>query len=139
MYHDTGFLETYTGHEIKGCEIFLKDAEQYAITNVEKEIIKGLIMATRVPQVPETLLERIICDADLDYIGRNDFVEVGKRLKQELIQYGFVADDNEWKKLQIAFLTNHQYHTNSSRRLREPQKKLNYHSLLELNNGYNID
>src|SRR5205809_300851 len=44
LYHDSGFLETYSAHEKKSCEIFLKDTTSYNFTEDEKEIIEGLIM-----------------------------------------------------------------------------------------------
>ena len=130
LYHDTGFLEIYTGHELKSCDFFLMDAGQFNLSETDISTITDLIMSTRVPQKPLTLLQKIICDADLDYLGRDDFDRIGEKLKQEFIQYGFVDNEAEWKKLQITFLDNHQYHTNSSRCLREPVKRENYKSLL---------
>ena len=76
LYHDVGFLETYAEHEKKGCDIFLEDAVNLDFTDKEKDIIRGLIMATKIPQQPNTLMEKIICDADLDYLGRNDFFKL---------------------------------------------------------------
>ena len=34
--------------------------------------------ATKIPQTPLTKLEEIICDADLDYLGREDFFEISR-------------------------------------------------------------
>jgi len=129
LYHDTGFLETYAAHEMKSCEIFLSDAEHFDFTTDEKSVITNLIMATQIPQRPETLLEKIICDADLDYLGRDDFFSIGDNLRKEFLQYQIVSDDEQWEQLQIKFLQSHQYHTDSSRRLREPYKQLNFAAL----------
>jgi hypothetical protein len=130
FYHDTGFLITYAGHEERSCEIFMRDAVHFGLTDQEQEAIKALIMATRVPQQPCTLLERVICDADLDYLGRPDFFDIGARLKQEFLHYKVVRDEQDWERLQLQFLKNHQYHTVSSQRLREPVKQSNYQQLL---------
>jgi predicted metal-dependent HD superfamily phosphohydrolase len=130
FYHDTGFLQTYAGHEEKSCELFMRDAADYGLTDPEKNMVKALIMATRVPQQPSTQLERIICDADLDYLGRSDFQEIGARLKLEFLHYKVVKDEQDWERLQLQFLKNHQYHTASSQRLREPLKQSNYQQLL---------
>jgi hypothetical protein len=86
-------------------------------------------MATRVPQQPSNLLEQIICDADLDYLGRPDFPEIAGLLKKELLEYGLVKNDHEWKSLQQTFLTKHHYHTQSSILLRQPVKEVNYNSI----------
>ncbi len=129
LYHDAGFLETYIGHEEKSCAIFLQDAGKLNFTELDKKIIQGLIMATKVPQKPKTLLQKIICDADLDYLGRNDFPKITNRLKKEFLHYAIITSEAEWKKLQKKFLKNHRYHTTSSQKLREPVKKMNYTNL----------
>ena len=125
LYHDTGFLYKYKDHESKSCEIFLEDSKQFTFTDSDKRIIVDLIMATRVPQQPKTLLQRIICDADLDYLGRHDFDVIAAKLKSEFFNFGIVSDENDWHTLQKMFLENHSYHTSSSQLLREPVKKEN--------------
>lgn len=125
LYHDTGFLETYIGHEQKSCEIFLSDANRFLFTESQKQIICKLIMATKVPQKPKTILQNIICDADLDYLGRDDFPEISALLKKEFLAYKIVADEQDWMEKQLLFLKNHQYHTLSSRNDREEKKQFN--------------
>jgi len=130
LYHDSGFLETYSHHEIKSCDIFLIDAMDLEFTEKEKAIIQGLIMSTKIPQQPKTHMERIICDADLDYLGRSDFFKIGDSLRKEFIYYKIVPNDEEWEKLQLKFLENHKYHTGASQRQREPIKQQNYSKLI---------
>jgi uncharacterized protein len=129
LYHDIGFLEKYSGHEEKGCEYFLEDSRAWNFSDGDKETIIDLIMATKLPQAPRTKLQRIICDADLDYLGRNDFPDVSECLRKEFIEYKFVADDKEWNERQKRFLKSHTYHTPSSRLVREPVKQRNYSKL----------
>ena len=130
LYHDTGFLEAYAGHEEKSCGIFMRDAAHLGLTATEKNTVKALIMATRTPQEPCSHLEKIICDADLDYLGRPDFQEIGDKLRREFLHYRIVADDRDWEQLQLNFLRDHHYHTVSSQRQREPRKQYNYQLLL---------
>ena len=130
LYHDSGFLETYKEHEKKSCLIFLKEATDLGLNDEEKKIIQGLIMSTKIPQEPKTHMEKIICDADLDYLGRNDFFEIGDTLRREFIAYKIVANDEEWEKLQLKFLQNHTYHTKASQIQREPGKQQNYSKLI---------
>lgn len=125
LYHDTGFLNRYANHEEESCRIFLADAARLNFSEEDKKEVLHLIMATRIPQQPATLTERIICDADLDYLGRQDFRRIGDGLRREFISFGIVADDEEWRDLQLRFLKAHSYHTASSRRLREPVKQKN--------------
>lgn len=129
LYHDTGFLQTYAAHEVKSCEIFLADADRFDLTTEEKSVVINLIMATQIPQLPATLLEKIICDADLDYLGRDDFFSIGENLRKEFLCYNIVSDNQQWEQMQLKFLQNHQYHTTSSQKLREPFKQLNFAKL----------
>lgn len=130
FYHDTGFLRTYKNHESISCAIFLENSLDYAFSEEEKEVIINLIMATHLPQQPKTLLEKVICDADLDYIGRADFFKISDFLRREFLAFAIVKSDKEWEALQLSFFQSHHYHTASSQRLREPVKKLNYKKLL---------
>jgi len=130
LYHDTGFLRTYSEHESKGCNIFLEDVDGMGFSEQEKTLIVNLIMATKIPQKPKTLLEKVICDADLDYLGRNDFFSIGDSLRKEFLCYHVIGSNDEWESLQLNFLQNHRYHTQSSRKLREPVKQKNYLQLL---------
>ena len=129
LFHDIGFLKTYANHEAKGCELFLEYAAMEAFTDTEKTDIQSLIMATKLPQSPKNHLEQIICDADLDYLGRDDFFTIGDNLRKEFLHYNIVADNEAWEKLQLNFLKNHQYFTESSRFLREPVKQMNFSKL----------
>ena len=70
LYHDAGFTVSYKNHEERGCKMAKKNLPAFGYTSEEIDMICGMIMATKIPQNPHTLLERIICDADLDYLGR---------------------------------------------------------------------
>jgi uncharacterized protein len=119
LFHDTGFLRTYKEHEQMSCVIFREAVD----TCQFEEIIIGMIMATRIPQSPVTLPEMIICDADLDYLGRTDFGTISQALKNEFLAFGVIKNEEEWDQLQVKFFENHQYFTRSSRHDRHPVKQ----------------
>lgn len=121
LFHDTGFLHVFNGHEEKSCEIVLEKLNSH-FTKPDMDVICGLIMATKVPQKPTTLLQQIICDADLDYLGRKDFKKLSNYLKHEFLDFGIVKNDEEWEKKQIAFFESHQYFTRTSIDKRLPLK-----------------
>jgi uncharacterized protein len=129
LYHDCGFLFTYTGHEDKSCEIFLTDADQLLLTGDEIDLVTDLIMVTKLTNLPVTHLQKIIRDADVDYLGRPDFFEIAGLLKNELLAYHIVSDEKEWNEQQTTFLKNHHYYTRSSQLLREPVKLANLNLL----------
>jgi predicted metal-dependent HD superfamily phosphohydrolase len=124
IVHDMGFLKGSANHEEVGAgmaEIIMKDL------GVERKIIeqvKGLVMATKIPQNPQNHLQRIICDADLDYLGRQDYPEISQRLFEELKNMKLISTDQQWKDLQINFLKAHHFHTPFAIKNREPQKQI---------------
>ena len=123
IFHDTGFTRTYKDHEEAGCEIAREYLPKYDYTPEQIDFICSLIMKTKLPPKPETLLEQIICDADLDYLGRADFIPVSGNLYRELRERGAIEDDiNKWNKMQIKFIEGHQYFTNSAKKMRDVNK-----------------
>ena len=123
LYHDAGFTAKYKDHEEKGCEMARKNLPSFGYTDSDIKIICGMIMATQIPQNPKTILEKIICDADLDYLGRNDFYEISNTLFQEMKIYNNLHDEKEWNKIQKKFLDKHQYHTEFGKKHREHKKQ----------------
>ncbi len=125
LYHDTGFLHTYTGHEEISCMIAGKELPVFGFTKEQIEKIHGLIRATKIPQHPQTPFEEMICDSDLDYLGRNDFFTTGESLYKEFLRQKIVSNEGEWNALQVRFLESHHYFTNSSQKRRQPVKQMN--------------
>ncbi|WP_332732298.1 HD domain-containing protein [Flavihumibacter sp.] len=122
LYHDTGFLDTYKGHEERSCEIMLHDLGGNSLTTGDLDRISGMIMATKIPQNPANLMEEVICDADLDYLGRDDFPPISNNLKKEFLVFGVIKEEKDWDPLQIGFFEKHHYFTASSRMIRQPRK-----------------
>jgi predicted metal-dependent HD superfamily phosphohydrolase len=125
LFHDSGFTIDASKHEECGCDLAREILPACDYTNSQIDQICGMIMATKIPQQPLNLLERIICDADLDYLGRDDFFKIGDTLYQELKAFDKIKDVTQWNQLQISFLSNHQYHTEFSRGNREIKKQEN--------------
>ena len=124
LYHDAGFLFTYQDHEAAGCSLAKKELPAFGFTLKQTEIVCGMIMATKIPQTPLTKLEEIICDADLDYLGRDDFYPISHSLFLELKARGFVTVENDWNLIQIKFFKQHQFFTATTKKLRQQKKQL---------------
>lgn len=125
LYHDAGFLIGNNEHELKSCEIVRQYLPQYEYSNHQIDKICEIIMATKIPQSPTDLLGEIICDADLDYLGRDDFFSIGNRLCEELLNLQILASEDEWNRLQVKFLEAHHYFTKTAISLRSTAKKQN--------------
>jgi uncharacterized protein len=124
LFHDAGFVKNkHAGHEIEGCLMVRNFLPDFGYSADDIEVICGMIMATKIPQSPTNLLEKIICDADLDYLGRGDFFSIGNSLFEELRSYHLIGDAQAWNRLQVSFLGAHRFHTHTNRQLREPMKQ----------------
>jgi predicted metal-dependent HD superfamily phosphohydrolase len=114
IFHDTGFSVSRKNHEQHSVAIFLREVSTFQFSELEKNTVCACILATRMPQSPQSQLERILCDADLDYLGRDDFFEIGNALHREMLYAQEIAPDLHWDNLQIKFLENHRYKTDYS-------------------------
>lgn len=124
LYHDSGFLNTYKDHEVESCRIVRKDLSTYRnISPDQVQIICGLIMATKIPQTPLSKLEQVICDADLDYLGRDDFDTISNNLYLEVKARNFVTNENVWNLIQVNFFKQHCYFTDTNKNLRAAVKQ----------------
>ncbi|GAB1449177.1 MAG: phosphohydrolase [Bacteroidia bacterium] len=131
-YHDSGFLFQTNGHEERSCEIAGGILPQFGFTETDILQIQDLIRATRIPQTPKNLLEEIICDADLDYLGRDDFFDIGQLLFRELCDLGVLKTEEQWNKLQVQFLENHHYFTHYAKTFREKKKESHLNTIKSL-------
>jgi uncharacterized protein len=133
LLHDIGFLRHYTDHEEHGCRIAEEWLPKFGYTEGSIKEIRGLIGATKIPQSPKTPLEEILCDADLDYLGRDDFYSIGTTLFQEMKTLKMVETEAEWHAMQVSFLQNHHYFTATSRKERTPIQEKHLAELIKSN------
>ena len=133
LFHDSGMLKTYLGHEDASVEIAHEYLPGFAYTEKDIKMISDMIITTKLPQSANSYLERILCDADLDYLGREDFFMIAHRLQYEWNTLNIRKTTlREWYELQIAFLENHHFFTKSARMLRDEKKAENLKQIKEL-------
>jgi len=124
LFHDAGHTVAYDEHEHHGTVMARQMLPRYGYTQEEIDRICEIIMATKLPPRPQNLLEQIICDADLDYLGRSDMIPVSNTLYRELKEQNKIGTLNDWNKLQIKFISGHQYFTKTAQSLREVNKQM---------------
>jgi uncharacterized protein len=123
LFHDSGFTIGIREHERLGCLIVHRHLPRYGYSPEEIKRVCGMVMATRIPQTPHNRLEKILCDADLDYLGREDFHEIGNSLFQELQSCDVLHCRKDWNRIQVQFLENHCFFTPTNKRRRTNQKE----------------
>jgi predicted metal-dependent HD superfamily phosphohydrolase len=117
-FHDLGFIEVRSGHEAVGARIASEVLPGFGYSKEQIQIVNGIIMATVVPQAPKTILEQIMADADLDVLGRDDFMFRNNNLRRELAFFGQEFTDTQWFSGQLKFVESHVYFTATARKLR---------------------
>ena len=130
-YHDAGFVEQYDKNEPIGARLAEEILPNFGYTKTHIERIKELIYVTQIPHQPKNKLEEIICDADLDYLGRDDFHEIADRLRRELREHGKIDSDRKWDEIQVSFFNQHRYFTRTSIETRRPKKLQNLQEIKE--------
>ncbi|MFI5153637.1 MAG: Pycsar system effector family protein [Chitinophagales bacterium] len=123
-FHDTGYLTTDAEiHEIKSAEIAENFLSGLGVHTEDIYEIRNCILATKLPQSPNTLLEKIVCDADLFHLGTDLFKENSKLLKKEIEAFtNQTVDRNEWRANNIRLLESHNYHTDYCQQVLEKGK-----------------
>ena len=132
LFHDAGHTISYDDHEYHGTQLAKQYLPDFGYSEDEIERINEVIMATKMPPQPKTILQKIICDADLDYLGRSDMIPVSNTLYKELKEQNKIGTLNDWNKLQVKFISGHQYFTHTAQALREVNKQKQIERIREL-------
>jgi len=114
-FHDLGFIEQPAANEWIGARIAFEALPGLGFSSAQVGIVRSAILATVLPQSPSTLLESVMADADLDVLGRDDFLLRNANLRQELAFLGEHYSDAAWYTQQLKFLEAHTYFTASAR------------------------
>ena len=120
--HDVGYIWGPLDHEEKSVEYAKVILNEMKFPKSKISLITGMIMATKMPQSPKNHFEQIICDADLDYLGRNDYEDISSNLLKELEINQKITNFN-WLQIQEKFLKSHNYFTLTSQKSREKNKQ----------------
>jgi adenylate cyclase len=123
LFHDAGHTIAYDEHEFHGTQLARKILPDYGYSGEQIDKICRIIMATKLPPEPKDIYQEIICDADLDYLGRSDMIPVSNNLYKELAEQNKIGSLNDWNKLQLKFISNHSYFTKTAQSLREVNKQ----------------
>jgi uncharacterized protein len=134
-FHDLGFIEQPAAHEWIGARLASEALPGFGFSSAQVEIVRSAILATIIPQAPTTLLESILADADLDVLGRADFMLRNGHLRQELAFFGEHYSDAAWYSRQLKFLEAHTYFTASARARRAAGQLSNVAQLRRIVDG----
>jgi len=125
LLHDYGFIESHVEHEKISAKLSSQILPKYGFSETDIQIINSLIIVTKLEEKPKNLLESIIRDSDLEYLGSEDFIKISPLLKEEWINCKVVKSDSEFYKIQYEFILNHSFYTDFMIKNSINQKKVN--------------
>lgn len=129
LFHDAGFLQHHHNHEDFSCNIARKYLPEFGYEAEQTEAVCRMILATKLPQAPKNHMEQVLCDADLYYLGTENYTTGAEKLFMEYKKFGIVKIKTEWELMQVEFLAAHTYFTQTAIGERDQQKQKNLHQL----------
>ncbi|MDG1841712.1 MAG: adenylate/guanylate cyclase domain-containing protein [Crocinitomicaceae bacterium] len=140
IFHDAGFIEKYENNEAIGARLAEENLPKFGFKQDHIETIKSLIHATQIPHKPINKLQEIICDADLDYLGTDQFEKIADKLRVELRNMNKIDSDRKWDEIQLKFLNEHRFFTKTAIKTRTKKKQENIKKVIErLEKGEYVD
>jgi predicted metal-dependent HD superfamily phosphohydrolase len=131
-FHDAGYIREYGKNEPIAARMAGRILKLIGYQPDEIKKIQKMILATDLEREPESLIEKILCDADLDHLGREDFFELDEKIRQGRRARGIdVSDDAKWYKGTLGIIKKHRYYTESQKQKREKKKQENIKRLLK--------
>jgi uncharacterized protein len=129
LFHDIGYTQQYDQHELASVRIAGQVLPGFGYRAEQVQEIEKIILVTQLPQTPRNLVEELMCDADLDSLGRDDFFATCHNLLHELRALGLGLTLKQWYEQQRSFLSSHRYFTQYAEGLRGPGKRANIATL----------
>ena len=131
-FHDTGYDKGALGHEERGAKYARNYLSSQGYDEKDIQHIESCIIATKMPHQPQTLLERIICDADFSHVGQKVYWERCSKVRQEMaLTKDLIMTDQEWVDFELDFMNKHQFHTPVARQLYDERKLKHIRQLLK--------
>jgi predicted metal-dependent HD superfamily phosphohydrolase len=132
--HDVGYKSGMKDHEKQSvamaAELFKRLGTPVGVIN----LINNAILSTHMPQQPRSMVDKVLCDADLAHLAGPLCDTKAGMLRQELAGKGRSFGDDEWKEYNLLFMQQHQYHTPYGQTVMEERKRKNIKRLKKLGN-----
>lgn len=108
-FHDVGFVKGAENHEEESISIVKNWLEEQNVSEDKIVAVTKIISATKMNTEPESLLEKIISDADCAHLASKKFFNYVSLLRKEWELTGAKkVTDSEWIKENIKFFTQQQ-------------------------------
>lgn len=122
-FHDLGYLQKVDGHEELSAEMAGEFLRERHVGEEERSRVERIIRATEIEHEPQDIYEKLIRDADLAHLGMKSNKERSELLRQEKEQLvNRPIKSSAWVKMNIDFLEDTNYGTQSAKQKYGPRK-----------------
>ena len=122
-FHDVGYDKGPIDHEDRSANYAQAYLSKQDFPEEDIVIITSCIMATKMPQAPKTILEKILCDADMSHLGKKIYWDRCGRIRQEItLTRNTNMSEQEWVDFELDFISKHHYHTPAAKELYDKRK-----------------
>ncbi len=129
-FHDCGYANTYIGHEDESKKIANDFLEFFGCNKNFKESVLCCIESTKYPPRPSSLVEKVLCDADLYHLTRTNYQKYEKALRQEFETFLKTSySDEDWHTMNCRFLAGHSYYTEFGQKVLAQLKEINVRNI----------
>lgn len=129
VFHDFGYIESMFDNEKLAAKYMFEVGTPYGIDGARAERLAALVRETAYPYAPQSRLGKILCDADIEYVGDRDFEHQADCFRMELARQGKEFSDREWYEFEIRFLEGISFFTATGRQLYEAGRTNNLAAL----------
>ncbi|WP_375433787.1 Pycsar system effector family protein [uncultured Hymenobacter sp.] len=125
-FHDTGYIEVNDGHEYRSMALAENWLREQGYSEPRIQVVKDVIRGTHRNEPCETELQKLLKDADMSGMGREEFFANAELLRAEWeTTLGKTYSNVEWAESQLDFLTSAKFLTPAAKARYQEQFKAN--------------
>ena len=125
-FHDLGYVSQVEGHEATAARMAERFLKERKVDIDEINLVKACILSTKYPQNPRSLLEQVLCDADMLHLGQKEFLNKVALLREEWsLTRQLNYNDEQWHALNLDFISKHVFHTSYCKKNYDKRKSKN--------------
>ena len=137
-FHDMGYDKGPEGHEDRSVQYATQFLKARNFSEKGIGLINDCILATKYPQSPKNLMQKIVCDADLSHLGKENYWDRCGKIRQELaLVKDQIMNEQEWMDFELEFIKTHTFHTEVAQNLYEKQKQKHIKQLIKQKARFN--
>ncbi|WP_128543645.1 Pycsar system effector family protein [Larkinella soli] len=123
--HDIGYASGCEKHEESSVRLARPFLEKLPLGDARIQEIMACILATRLPQAPESKTAEVVCDADLFHLSTPQFFERSELMRQEIKSLIGKLNKKKWTASTLRMMENHHYFTDYGKTVLTPLKEKN--------------